>query len=208
MHQETIDTRTKRVLESLGETDFIKDFYLAGGTALALQIGHRKSIDLDWFSKKGFSNAELKYVLSELGLGKLKIYSEDEKTLNVDLHGVKTSFFGYRYRTLFPFEKYNKNVNLASIADIACMKVDAISSRGSKKDFIDLYFMLQKYSLEELLNFFDKKYREIEYNHLHILKSLIYFQDAESDPMPLMLKKINWKDVKNELKKRVKKCMG
>lgn len=208
MHQETIDARTKRVLESLGETDFIKDFYLAGGTALALQIGHRKSIDLDWFSKKEFSNAELKYVLSGLGLGKLKIYSEDEKTLNIDLHGVKTSFFGYRYRTLFPFEKYDKNVNMASIADIACMKIDAISSRGSKKDFIDLYFMLQKYSLEKLLNFFDKKYKEIEYNHLHILKSLIYFRDAENDPTPLMLKKIGWEEVKKEIKRQVREYVG
>lgn len=208
MRRETIDARTKRVLESLGETDFIKDFYLAGGTAMALQIGHRKSIDLDWFSKKEFSNMELKYVLSGLGLGRLKIYSEDEKTLNVDLHGVKTSFFEYKYRTLFPFEKYGKNVNLASMADIACMKIDAISSRGSKKDFIDLYFMLQKYSLKELLDFFDKKYKEIEYNHLHILKSLIYFQDAENDPMPLMLKKIDWEGIKKKIKRQVREYMG
>jgi len=208
MYQETIDARTKRVLESLGETDFIKDFYLAGGTALALQIGHRKSIDLDWFSKKEFSNVELKYVLSRLGLGKLKIYSEDERTLNTELYEVKTSFFGYRCKTLFPFEKYGKNVNLASVADIACMKVDAISSRGSKKDFIDLYFMLQKYPLKELLNLFDRKYKEIEYNHLHILKSLIYFQDTGNDPMPLMLKKIDWEEIKKEIKRQVKEYMG
>ena len=202
MYEKVINAKTKRVLESLDKIEIIKNFYLAGGTALALQLGHRKSIDLDLFSRKDFSTEELKTILSQMG--RLKIYSEEERTLNANLNGVKISFFGYKYKMLFPLVKYGKNLKLANIRDIVCMKVDAISNRGSKKDFIDFYFLLKEYSLKEVLSFFDKKYQEIEYSHLHILKSLIYFQDAEDDPMPLMLKGADWDEVKKELRKGVK----
>jgi len=202
MYEKVINTKTKRVLESLDKIEIIKNFYLAGGTALALQLGHRKSIDLDLFSRKDFSTEELKTVLSQIG--KLKIYSEEKRTLNANLNGVKISFLGYKYRMLFPLVEYSRSLKLASIQDIACMKIDAVSNRGSKKDFIDLYFLLKKYSLKEILSFFDKKYQEIEYSQLHILKSLIYFQDAEGDPMPLMLKSADWDEVKKELRKNVK----
>ena len=83
--------------------------------------------------------------------------------------------------------------------DIASMKIDAISSRGSKKDFIDLYFLLKKYSLAELIGFFEKKYTGVKYNRLHILKSLAYFSDADNEPMPHMIKPIEWEDVKNNI---------
>ena len=202
MYEKVINAKTKRVLESLDKIEIIKNFYLADGTALALQLGHRKSIDLDLFSKKDFSTGELKAIL--LQIGKLKVYSEGERTLNANLNGVKISFLGYKYKMLFPLVKYGENLKLASIQDIACMKVDAISNRGSKKDFIDFYFLLKEYSLKEVLSFFDKKYSDIKYSQLHILKSLIYFQDAEEDPMPLMFESIDWNEVKKELRKRVK----
>jgi len=202
MRKKVISAKTKRVLESLDKIEIIKNFYLAGGIALALQLGHRKSIDLDLFSEKDFSTGKLKTVLSRVG--KLKVYSEEERTLNANLNGVKISFLGYKYKMLFPLVKYDRNLKLADTRDIACMKIDAISSRGSKKDFIDLYFLLKKYSLKKILSLFDKKYQEIEYSQLHILKSLIYFQDAERDPMPLMLKSVNWDEVKRELRRSVK----
>lgn len=202
MYEKVINAKTKRVLESLEKIEIIKNFYLAGGTALALQLGHRKSIDLDLFSRENFSTKRLKAILSQLG--KLKIYSEEKRTLNANLNGVKISFLGYKYKMLFPLVEYSKNLKLAGTQDIACMKIDAVSSRGNKKDFIDLYFLLKKYSLEEILSFFDKKYQEIEYSRLHILKSLIYFQDAEGDPMPLMLKSASWDEVKRELRRGVK----
>ena len=202
MYEKVINAKTKRVLESLDKIEVIKNFYLAGGTALALQLGHRKSIDLDLFSRKDFSIKELKIILSQMG--RLKIYSEEERTLNANLNGVKISFLGYKYKMLFPLVKYGKDLKLASIQDIACMKIDAISNRGSKKDFIDFYFLLEKYSLKEILGFFDKKYSGIKYSQLHILKSLIYFQDAEEDPMPLMFESADWNEVKKELRKGVK----
>ena len=202
MYEKVINAKTKRVLESLDKIEAIKNFYLAGGTALALQLGHRKSIDLDLFSRKDFSTGELKTILSQIG--KLKVYSEEERTLNASINGVKISFLGYKYKMLFPLVEYGKNLKLANIRDIACMKIDAISSRGNKKDFIDFYFLLKEYSLKEILGFFDKKYSGIKYSQLHILKSLIYFQDAEEDPMPLMFESIDWNEVKKELRKGVK----
>ena len=202
MCEQVISAKTKRLLESLDKIEIIKNFYLAGGTALALQLGHRKSIDLDLFSEKDFSTEELKTVLSQVG--KLKVYSEEERTLNANLNGVKISFLGYKYKMLFPLIKYGGNLKLADTRDIACMKIDAISSRGSKKDFIDLYFLLKKYPLKKILGLFSKKYKDIKYSQLHILKSLIYFQDAERDPLPVMLEDISWSKIKKELQRNVK----
>jgi hypothetical protein len=201
MYQEVINAETKRVLETINKIKEIGNFYLAGGTALALQLGHRKSIDLDWFSQKEFDVDILKKDLSSFG--SLKIDSEDKQTLNCRLDNVKISFFVYSYKILFPLIDFNK-IKLADKRDIACMKIDTISSRGAKKDFIDLHFLLEKYCLEELLNLFDKKYAGIEYNRFHLLKSLTYFDDAESEPMPEMLKDISWKEIKSEIKKKVK----
>lgn len=202
MYQEVLNSKTKRILEKIKKTKIPSNFYLAGGTALAFQIGHRKSLDLDWFSKKSFSTKNLKNELKTLG--KLKVENEEKGTLNCILDGVRLSFFEYPYRVLFPFIKYTKKTRLADLRDIACMKIDAISSRGNKKDFIDIYFLLKEFSLKELLNLFDRKYKEIKYNHLHILKSLTYFEEAEKEPLPIMLKKVNWSKIKKEITKKTK----
>lgn len=204
MYQEVINANTKRLLETIGRIKTIENFYLAGGTALALQLGHRKSIDLDWFSQKEFDVRILKKDLSSFG--SLKIDSEDKQTLNCRLDDVKISFFVYPYKILFSLIDFNK-IKLADEHDIACMKIDTISSRGAKKDFIDLYFLLEKYRLKEMLNLFDKKYAGIEYNRFHLLKSLTYFDDAESEPMPEMLKDISWEEIKNEIKKKAKNAI-
>ena len=87
------------------------------------------------------------------------------------------------------------------------MKIDAISSRGSKKDFIDLYFLLEKYKLEELIGFFEKKYSGIKYNKLHIFKSLVYFDDAENEPMPVMTQKAEWEKIKERIGVEVRKLI-
>ena len=200
MFRETINQETKLVLEKITQTDLGGKFYLAGGTALAIQLGHRESIDLDWFCQDVFSNQTVKYELSELG--DLQITSEEDGTVNGVLDDVKVSFFRYRYEPMFPLLDID-GVNLADERDIAAMKIDAMSSRGSKKDFIDIYFLLKKYSLEELIEFFEKKYHGIDYNKLHILKSLVYFVDADMEPMPKMIEKIDWEDVKNGIRKKV-----
>lgn len=201
MHKEILNKKTKRFLDEIAKSKISKNFYLAGGTALALQIGHRKSIDLDWFSKKPFLTKELKKELRKLG--KLKIDEEKKDTLNCTLDGIRLSFFEYPYKVLFSFIRYGKDIKLANIKDIACMKIDAISSRGNKKDFIDIYFILKSFSLKELLKLFDKKYKGIEYNRLHILKSLTYFEEAEKEPMPRIIDDISWKDIKKEIREKL-----
>ncbi|OGI28680.1 MAG: hypothetical protein A2288_00800 [Candidatus Moranbacteria bacterium RIFOXYA12_FULL_44_15] len=176
------------------------EFYLAGGTALAIHLGHRESVDLDWFCQKSFSNSKVKKNLEETG--KFELISEEEGTINGLLDNIKVSFFKYDYDLVFPLVS-SKNINLADERDVAAMKIDAISSRGSKKDFIDLFFLLKKHTLEDLLDIFSKKYKNIKFNKLHILKSLAFFEDAESDPMPVMLQSADWISIKNSIQEKI-----
>ncbi|MBI5306105.1 nucleotidyl transferase AbiEii/AbiGii toxin family protein [Candidatus Wolfebacteria bacterium] len=198
MYSKTINKQTKRVLDKIATTSLCNQFYLAGGTALAIELGHRKSIDLDWFSKKDFLNSEIKEILSKVGVFVLN--SEADGTIHGVLDKVRVSFLRYKYNLLFPLISF-ENIQLADERDIASMKIDAISSRGSKKDFIDLYFLLKKYSLFELIGFFGKKYSGIKYNRLHILKSLTYFSDANNEPMPKMIESLEWEEVKKHIYK-------
>jgi hypothetical protein len=189
-------------LEKLVSSVIASEFYLAGGTALAIQLGHRESVDLDFFSKENFSNSEIKKKLSEIG--DFFLSGEEEGTINGVLDGVKLSFLRYDYGQLYPFLEF-EGLKLADERDIAAMKIDAISSRGSKKDFVDLYFLMEKYNLTDLIEFFEKKFKNIKYNKLHILKSITFFDDAENEPVPVMLKKIGWEDVKNRISEESRK---
>jgi len=188
-------------LAKIAKLDFVQNFYLAGGTALAIQLGHRESIDLDFFSREKFSAQKLKYELSKIG--KLAVDYEDEDTLNGTLDDVKVSFFYYGYAQSFDLVKY-ENIFLADERDIAAMKIDTISARGSKKDFVDIYFLMQRHSLSQLIGFFEEKYKNIRYNKLHILKSLIYFADANDNPDPLMLMDFDWEKIKTFLEQEVR----
>lgn len=199
MHKETLSKKTRIVLEKI--VPVTTPFYLAGGTALALLLGHRISVDLDFFSKDAFSVSLLVDQLNVLG--DLKIEDQSESTFNGSLDGVKISFFHYPYPLLFSTIEYN-GVSLADERDIAAMKIEAISGRGSKKDFVDLFVLLQKYSLKELLLFFHKKYEKFNYNKLHILKSLSYFYDADKDLEPVYIQPILWTEVKKFIKSVVK----
>ncbi|MFA4998416.1 MAG: nucleotidyl transferase AbiEii/AbiGii toxin family protein [Candidatus Paceibacterota bacterium] len=191
-------------MEKIGDSSLAKDFYLAGGTALALQLGHRQSVDLDWFSRQNFSNEKIKKDLALLG--NFKLLSEEKDTIQGILDEIRVSFFHYGYDLLFPLIKF-KSIDLADERDIAAMKIDAISSRGSKKDFIDLYFLLKKYSLAELIGFFENKYKNVEYNKLHILKSFSYFDDAESEPAPVVIQDIEWNKIKEVIADKAKKIL-
>lgn len=196
MFEETITYQTRNNLEILSSKDLIRSFYLAGGTAAALQLGHRVSEDLDFFSKERFSVNGLIDILKNSG--ELILEKKLEDTLLASFDKTKTSFFYYPYPILespIPF----RGVSLASLIDIACMKVDSISSRGLKRDFIDLFFILKKEnkSLFEILNLFEKKYAGFKYNLNHIKKSLVYFDDADREPEPKMLiSEFSWPEIK------------
>ena len=197
--------RTKRVLESL--VPFLAthpSFYLAGGTGLALQLGHRQSVDLDFFSSQPWDSRSLKTDLT--ALGSLSVRYEDAKTLDGALDDVKISFFAYPYPLLFPV-KSEGGIPLADERDIAAMKLDVVSSRGSRKDFVDLYFLLKKHTIFEIFGFFQKKYQNISYNKVHIVKSLAYFEDAEQDPDPLMVQPASWDEVKTAVLSAAKQLL-
>ena len=200
MFKESISQETKLVLEKISQGKLVDKFYLVGGTALAIQLGHRESIDLDWFSQDNFSNQEIKFELSKLG--NFQVISESDGTVNGMLDNVKVSFLYYRYKTLFPLVNFEK-IKMADERDIAAMKIDAVSSRGSKKDFVDIFFLLKKYSLEKIIGFFEKKYADINYNKLHILKSLVYFAEADNEPIPIMIQDIDWEEVKKDMQEKV-----
>lgn len=197
MNFEVLEVKTKKALEKIGKEKVFAGFYMAGGTALALQLKHRQSIDLDWFSQKPLETRKIIEALSKLGA--LDVRYESEDTLHMVLDEVKISVFYYPYNLIESFIQYSESVALAGEMDIACMKLQAISSRGSKKDFIDLFFLLKKHKLGEILDAFDKKYSKVKYNHLHLLKSLVFFENAESEPMPIMLVDASWEEVKNNI---------
>jgi len=202
MPQQVISKKTRANLEILTRTGILKDFYLAGGTGLALQLKHRLSLDLDFFTPKSIVVKDLIQKLKKIG--KLAVEKEAEQTLVCTFKGTRLSFMRYEYPCLFGLKKTNR-LKVADLRDIGCMKIDAVSSRGTKRDFIDLYFILQKITLARTLNFYDKKYKKLSSNLVHIKKSLVYFQDAEKDPMPKMFFPVPWEKVKDFFRKKVKK---
>lgn len=197
-YTQTLPNKTANLIQDFQKTQptFLKDYYLSGGTALSLQIGHRESIDLDFFNQNDFDPILLQSSLEKLG--RLKNLELDKNTLNAFLKGVQIQFLGYPYPLLKPAIKW-KGVMISSVIDIACTKLQTISMRGSKKDFVDLYFILKKYSLQELFNQLDQKYKGSDFSHVHILKSLVYFADADIQPMPRMHKKTTWPEVKKTI---------
>lgn len=201
MPQEVISRKTKASLEILKKANVLEGFYLAGGTGLALQLNHRLSLDLDFFSLKEINIKNLIQKIKKLG--RLSIEKESEGTLICRLNGTRLTFLRYEYPILFNL-KAIEGIKVASVQDIGCMKISAISSRGTKKDFIDLYFICQKIvPFQKLLKLFEKKYKSVNYNMLHILKSLSYFRDAERNPMPKMINQVSWHEVKNFFKKEI-----
>lgn len=205
MHKEVLDPKTEKILDTLGSVEQLRQFYLAGGTGIALHLGHRRSIDLDFFTPQEFDGEALKTALSKVG--RLRILYENHHTLEVSLNDVKISLFFYPYRLIFPTSNFG-NINVADLRDIAPMKLTAISQRGSKKDFVDLYFLLKNYSLPELLDFFERRFRGVEYSTMHLLKSLSYFDDAEDEPMPSMIRGMDWGEIKEAILAESKKIVS
>ena len=168
---------------------------------MALHLGHRESEDLDFFSQDEFDPEQLQRVLEkDLSLTDVTV---ETGTLNCYANGVKLQFLYYPYRLLEPLKTLD-SIKISSVQDIAGTKLLTISSRGSKKDFIDLYFILELFSLKELFEILNKKYSDQDYNTLHILKSLVYFEDADDQPMPRMHKDVSWVTVKNVITQHVK----
>lgn len=197
MKLNVLPKKQRELWEKLAGVESIGRFYLAGGTAIALHLNHRESIDLDFFSSRSFQLEKLKSALGRCG--PLSVVQEEAGTLHLQISGVKTSFLLYRYPQLAKTTVV-EGINVAQLTDIVPMKLVAISQRGAKKDFIDLHAILQSgWSLEAMFEVLEKKFVGVRYNRMHILKSLTYFNDADSDPMPKMKAPADWGTIKGEL---------
>ena len=198
--------QTQAAVELLGKSAPLKNFYLSGGTACALHLGHRVSEDLDFFSRESFDTKQLRDNLSEIG--KFEPLTEDTNILHCIFNKTRLSFLRYRYPLLEDCSTY-KNIQISSLIDVLCTKLDTISARGSKKDFIDVYCAILKgrYTLSEIVSAFQKKYKGIDYSLLHILKGLVYFEDAKNEAMPDMKEEVVWADVAVFFKREVKKIV-
>ncbi len=206
MFSETISPDTFRVIEKIKNHPWLRPYYLAGGTALALHLGHRTSADLDFFSK---SNIKEMAMLDHLrAAGDFRLDRMDEGTVVGNLEGVRISFFRYPYKLLDSLVKWN-GIHVASIRDISLMKIVAVLQRGSIKDFIDLFFVAREFiTIDILIQELSNKYVGVQFNTNHILRSLCYFEDADKEPMPSMISVCSWPQVKDYFIKEVNRLSG
>ena len=191
---QTVEPHTLELLRRLMEAPLLRQTRLVGGTALALQYGHRSSVDLDFFGDVDASTEELSQVLGQVGAVTLMGQGKMIKGFVVD--GIRIDIVSYAYPWLED-AVVEDGLRLASPVDIAAMKVYAIENRGSRKDFIDMYFLLRHYSLDEILLFYKQKYPE--HSEFVALRSLTYFEDAESFAMPKMYASFDWEDLKRSI---------
>lgn len=194
MPGEALSREQRAALDTLAGVGIGEQFYLAGGAALALRLAHRQSVDLDFFSRTEFPTGPLRQKLERLST--FRTDEEREGTLNATLQGIPVSFLAYPYPLLAPTEVLIPGVPVASLLDVGAMKLSAIVSRGIRRDFIDVYTICKTgVPLTDLVQAFQQKAAD-KYNP-HILgKALLYFVDAEKDPMPELLKPVRWDDVK------------
>ncbi len=201
MFWNVIDPTRKSVLNIILESEPLPDCYLAGGTALALLLGHRESIDFDWFTSTPFTPEQIENRLAPHG--ELMITEAKPNTFHGLFNDVQVTWLYYPHPLLEPSITLIEmpHLRIASPLDIGTMKLIAASQRGAKKDFIDLY-ALEQYGITVpmLLSRLSEKFPDKVINYYHIVKSLVFFDDAEQEPMPRMLRDLDWNEVKNYFK--------
>lgn len=171
---------------------------LVGGTSMALQVGHRKSVDLDLFGSIDLEPEEVVELISTCGSCSVLKRSRNIHVFIVD--GIKVDIVNYKYPWLSPVKEMD-GLRLASLDDIAAMKLSAVTGRGTRKDFIDIYFLLEQFGMQEMMDYYMLKYADGSL--FMVLKSLTYFEDAELDPEPHMLKSVDWNALKSFITKEV-----
>ncbi len=195
LYTQAVTTHTLELLKQIQNIQQFKDFRLVGGTSLALQLGHRFSIDLDFFSSKQPIPANIQAILMQHGMH-VEDISLSEKIKIVKVNGIKVDFVEYPYNWL-SLPVFLEETRLATIEDIAAMKLSDVTNRGTKKDLVDIYFLLNRFSLNEMLALYRQKYPEA--SEFLVYKSLTYFDDAELEPMPKMIFPISWQEIKNKI---------
>ncbi len=199
LHYETIEPKTLGLLRKLQKIPEFANVRLVGGTALALQIGHRKSIDIDLFGIINSDNLTISKRLDDIGSVTVLKKSDNINIYIID--EIKVDIVNYHYKWIADTLIEN-NIRLADKKDILAMKLAAITGRGSKKDFVDLFYLLQHFTLEQAFDFYSQKYHDGSV--FLVLKSLSYFEDAEQDENPLMLETYNWDNIKATINTKTK----
>ena len=197
----TVVPHTLELLKHLMAEPYLQGCRLVGGTALALQYGHRSSVDLDMFGDVPDDDQALLEILEEFGKVQGQKTTKNIKSFIVD--GIKVDFVNYSHFPWIDDAVDEDGLRLASPKDIAAMKISAIEGRGSKKDFYDLFFLLQHYTLEEMLCFYVQKYPQ--FSMFRVRMSLTYFEDAEKQDNPKLFENVGWETVKESIEEAVKK---
>jgi hypothetical protein len=201
LHTQTTEDSTLELLRSLQQKEYLNGFYLVGGTALAFYYGHRKSIDIDLFTNQPF---DATWLLEQIQQDyPVQLYHTAPGTIKGNINNVNIDLITHRYPYLkepFIFDGYK----LLSEKDIIAMKLNAISVSGQRsKDFIDILYALENHSIAGILSYYQKKYKQE--SDMHILKSLVYFNDVDLSDWPVLLKNpcLSWKEVKVRIEKEV-----
>jgi hypothetical protein len=197
LHTQTVDQATLELLRLIQSKPYLNNFYLVGGTALALLYGHRKSIDIDLFTNTDFDTG---WLLEQVQHDfPLQINFIAQNTIKGSINSIKVDLITHRYPNLSEPLELN-GIRLLSEQDIVAMKLNAISVSGQRsKDFIDIYYALSKFSIEQMLMFYKKKYSQ--HNDTHILKSLVFFDDIDLVDWPVILDNPNlsWAKVRKRI---------
>ena len=184
----------------------ISSFYLAGGTGLALQLGHRVSQDLDLFSEESFDTEEIEAIIAPE-----KVISVRPQTLHCVKDGIRLSFLFYDVPLCYPMQIW-RGLHVAAWQDIVAEKIKTVSQRGSKKDFWDVYSVIAlRSSIDEVGSLFLERFKSTGINLYHVVKSMVYFEDADKEPDPVLLangKKSDWERIKEFFETNIKELEG
>ncbi len=198
-----VEPATLELLKSLQSRDYLRGFNLVGGTAFALYMGHRKSIDIDLFSNFTFDASHVIELIQQDY--PLQLYNTASNTIKGSIGNVNVDIIAHRYPYLNEPSLID-GIRILSVPDLIAMKLNAISVSGQRtKDFVDIYFILEEkmFKISDMLKFYQLKYNQ--QGDMHVLKSLIYFEDVDVAGWPVLLKKpfLKWADVKKKLEKEV-----
>lgn len=198
LYKETIDIKTLRLLVELQKEPMLQSFNLVGGTALALHLGHRKSVDLDFFTSESFDLNEIRSLLIEKY--DFKVFYARSQTLKGFINGIKIDFIRFNYPHLFPCDVI-EDIRIESIPDIIAMKLLSITDNGSRiKDFVDIAYLSSYYSLDEMLEFYVRKIPNT--NKVMPLKALTYFNDIDfNESVVMMNSDYDWQKIAERLTK-------
>ncbi len=199
LQQNAVEPATLELLKRICSLHAFENFALGGGTNLALRLGHRLSVDLDFFINLPYQNSIIfQAITTEFPTAELLF--EQNQTMMFTIDNVKVDFVLYPFKWLQSFESID-DARLIAVEDIIPMKLQALSNRFSKKDFWDIAFLLNNFSLPEMMKIFKTKFPQIDIGY--IIHSLTNFEEAEAEQDPVALILITWEEIKNKLQKTV-----